>query len=353
MTGGYRTGDRVRVGLIGCGFYAQNHLNAWRDLNGMGADLVGVCDMDDAKARAAGAAFDAPWFTDAAALIAGARPHLLDITTRMDSHRALAQLAAEHGIAAVVQKPFAPSFDECVATVETARRHGTFLAVHENFRFQTPMRRVAALIASGAIGDPTWGRLSFRTGFDVYRTQPYFYDEERLAILDVGIHILDLARVLLGEVAQVSCETQRRNSKVRAEDTATMLLRHVSGAVSVVECTYESRRLPDPFPETLLEIEGSAGSVVVGRGERMSVTSQGRVWDEAIGSPLLSWTSRPWHVSQESVLHANAHMLESLRAGRPAATSGEDNLKTYALCDAAYEAAATGRAVQPKAWSPA
>lgn len=345
-------GDRIRVGLIGCGFYARNHLHAWRDLHAAGADLVGVCDIDGAKAKAAGEAFGTPWFTDPAALIDDARPDLLDITTRMDSHRALAQLAAERGVAAVVQKPFAPSYDECVAAVETARRHNTFLAVHENFRFQTPMRRVAAVIASGAIGEPSWGRLSFRTSFDVYRTQPYFYAEERLAILDVGIHVLDLARVFLGEVERVSCETQRRNPRVRAEDTATMLLRHVSGAVSTVECTYESRRIPDPFPETLLEIEGSAGSVVVGRGERMTVTSQGLSWDEAIGSPLLSWTSRPWHVSQESVLHANAHMLERLRAGRPAATSGEDNLKTYALVDAAYEAAATGQAVRPKTWAP-
>lgn len=345
-------GDRVRVGLIGCGFYAQNHLHAWRDLRAAGADLVGVCDTDGAKAKTAGEAFGAPWFTDPAALIDGSKPDLLDITTRMDSHRALAQLAAERGVAAMVQKPFAPGYDDCVAAVETARRHGTFLAVHENFRFQTPMRRVAAVLASGAIGEPNWARLSFRTGFDVYRTQPYFYGEERLVILDLGIHLLDLARVFLGEVERVSCETQRRNPKVRAEDTATIVLRHVSGAVSVVECTYESRRIPDPFPETLVEIEGSAGSVAVGRGERMTVTSQGLSWDEAIGGPLLSWTSRPWHVSQEAVLHANRHMLDSLRAGRPAATSGEDNLKTYALVDAAYEAAETGRAVRPKAWSP-
>lgn len=345
--------DRVRVGLIGCGFYARNHLHAWRDLEGAGADLAGVCDSDPAKAQAAGDAFGVPWFTDAAALIETTRPDLVDITTRMDNHRALARLAAERGVAAVVQKPLAPSYEECVAIVETARRHGTFLAVHENFRFQTPMRRVAATLASGAIGAPSWGRLAFRTGFDVYRTQPYFYGEERLAILDVGIHVLDLARVFFGEVERVSCETQRRNPKVRAEDTATMLLRHVSGAVSVVECTYESRRVPDPFPETLLEIEGHTGSLVVSRGERMTVTRRGLSWDEAIGGPPLPWTSRPWHVSQEAVLHTNAHMLDCLRTGRPAATSGEDNLKTYALVEAAYDAAATGRAVRPKQWPPA
>ena len=142
---------------------------------------------------------------------------------------------------------------------------------------------------------------------------------------------------------------ERRNPKVRAEDTATMTLKHRSGAVSVVECTYEARRIPDPFPETILEIEGPLGSIVVGRGETMVVTTQGLCFDERIGSPLLSWTTRPWHVSQEAARNTNKHMLDALRAGRPADTCGEDNLKTYALAEAAYESARTHASVTPKA----
>lgn len=341
----------TRVGLIGCGFYAQNHLMAWADLKREGAELAGVCDSDPARAEAAGRRFGAQWFTDAATMLDAIRPDLVDITTRMDSHRALAALTCERRIPTIVQKPFAPTWDECVAIVDTAKATGTWLAVHENFRFQTSMRRVKAVLDSGAIGEPSWARLAFRTGFDVYRTQPYFYDEERLVILDVGIHVLDLARFFLGEVDRVSCETQRRNPKVRAEDTATIMMRHTSGAVSVVEATYESRRIPDPFPETLLEIEGPAGSIVVTRGEKMIVTTQGLSFEENIGSPLLSWTTRPWHVSQEAVLNTNRHMMECARSGRPAETSGEDNLKTYALVEAAYESAATGRAVKPPAWA--
>jgi predicted dehydrogenase len=343
------TKERIRVGQIGCGFYGQNHLHAWRDLAQNGADLIAVCDRDAAKARTAGEAFDVPWYTDAEAMFSEKPLDLVDIATRMDTHRALAGLAAERGVAAIVQKPFAPTWEDCVAIVAKAKEHGAWLAVHENFRFATSMRRVRQVLASGTIGSPSWARISFRTGFDVYRGQPYFYDEKRLAILDVGIHVLDLARVFLGEVERISCETQRRNPKVRAEDTATMMLRHKSGAVSVVECTYEMRRIPDPFPETLLEIEGPKGSIVVSRGERMSVTTEGLFFEENIGSPLLSWTTRPWHVSQEAVRNTNAHMIDALRAGRPAETSGEDNLKTYALAEAAYQSAATGTAVRPRA----
>ena len=49
--------------------------------------------------------------------------------------------------------------------------------------------------------------------------------------------MLDLARCFIGEVGSIACGTQRCNPKIRGEDTATMLLRHRSGAVSVVEAT--------------------------------------------------------------------------------------------------------------------
>ena len=128
-----------------------------------------------------------------------------------------------------------------------------------------------------------------------------------------------------------------------------MMLRHVSGAVSVVDFTYESRKLPDPFPETLVEIEGPDGADRRRAGLTMRVTSGGEMRTEDIGAPLLHWTSQPWHVAQESVLTTCRHMLESFRAGGAADTAAADNLKTFALCEAAYELAATGRAVKPRA----
>lgn len=341
----------LRVGVIGCGFFAQNHLNAWRDLAPGGAQLAAVCDVDPEKARKAGDQFGVPHYTDAAMMLDAENLDVADIVTRHDTHRPLAELTISRGVSTIVQKPFAPSWQDCVAIVEAAEAAGVWLAVHENFRFQAPMRRVREVLSSGAIGTPSWARIRFRTGFDVYRTQPYFYDEERLAIADIGIHMLDLSRFFMGEVEHVSCETQKRNPRVRAEDTATMLQRHVGGAVSVVECTYESRRLPDHFPETLLVIEGSEGAVALDAGCRMTVTSKGESRVEDVGSPLLSWTSHPWHVAQQGVIGACAHFLDCLQRGVAAETSGADNLKTFALVEAAYEAAETRRAVAPLQWA--
>jgi predicted dehydrogenase len=341
----------IRVGLVGCGFYAQNHLHAWRELAGDGARLTAVCDVDAAKAEAAGAAFGVPWYADLDRMLDAETLDVVDIVTRHDTHRPIAEAVIGRGVAAIVQKPFAPTWEDATAIVAAAAAAGVWLAVHENFRFQAPLRAVRAVIDAGAIGAPSWGRITFRTGYDVYATQPYFYEEERLVVADVGVHVLDVARFLLGDVERISCEIQRRNPRVRAEDdTATMLLRHENGAVSIVDATYEARRSDDPFPETLLEIEGPRGSIIVTRGCRMTVTSDGVAAERDIGAPLLPWTAHPWHVSQQGAYGACRHFLDCLKRGVPAETCGEDNLKTYALVDAAYRAAAEHRAVAPVRW---
>lgn len=344
--------DPVRVAIVGCGFFARNHLFSWKDLEAEGSvRLVAICDIDAAKAKAAAEEFGVPnWYTDLDAMIEKEQIDLIDIITRMDTHRMLVEKTIARGIATIVQKPFAPTWDDAVAMTKAAEKAGVYLAVHENFRFQTPLLKVAEAVRTAGIGTPTWGRISFRTGYDVYQNQPYFHHEERLIILDLGVHTLDIARVMMGEVEHVYAETQTLNPKNRAEDTATVLLRHVTGAVSVVDFSYESRKLPDTFPETLMEIEGPKGAIVITPGLTMRVNVGDDIRETGIGSPLLHWTSEPWHVAQESVLATCRHLLEAYRAGKAADISAVDNLRTFALAEAAYESAATGRAVRPRAF---
>ena len=81
----------------------------------------------------------------------------------------------------------------------------------------------------------------------------------------------------------------------------------------------------------------------------MEVTVNGNLTRSEIDIPMLHWANKPWHMIEESVYKTCKHLLQSLKAGREADVSGRDNLKTYAVCEAAYEAAATGRAVKPAA----
>ncbi|HEV8391726.1 MAG TPA: Gfo/Idh/MocA family oxidoreductase [Dongiaceae bacterium] len=339
--------ERTALAVVGCGFFAQNHLHAWMDLAPKGVEIVAVCDIDEAKARATADKFGVKhWYTDAETLFREHKLDLVDIVTRVETHRDVVGQAIRRRVPTIVQKPFGPDLAACRAMADEAQKAGVFLAVHENFRFQVPMRKITELLRAGAIGTPSWGRVSFRTGYDIYKGQPYLAKEERFVLIDLGVHVLDLARVLLGEVEHLSAELQRRNPNVSGEDTATMLLKHRSGAVSIVECTYESRRMPDLFPETLLEIEGPKGAIILKPGSVLDVTIEGKTTTHDVDAPVLRWAERPWHIIQESVLATCEHILGALRAGRPADTSALDNVRTFGLVEASYEAASSGRSVR-------
>ena len=221
------------------------------------------------------------------------------------------------------------------------------LMVHENFRFQTPLRAVREALDSGVLGAPFFARISWRTGYDVYANQPYLAAEERFIILDLVIHLLDVARYLFGEVRRLTCRTASIRPGIRGEDAATLLLEHEAPVTCVVDATYQAPQDPDPFPETLIEIDGSAGTLRLRPGYELVVTARAGSERREVAPALLPWASRPWHGVQESVLSTQRHWLDCLREGREPATSGADNLKTFALCEAAYASAATGDTVTP------
>lgn len=336
---------RTKIAVIGCGFFAPNHLHAWSELPN--AELVAVCDLDEKKATDVAAQFSVPSvFTDAAEMIVVAKPDFVDIVTTMASHPMLVELCAANGMPVIVQKPFGPTFNDCVAMVRVCKDAGVMLMVHENFRFQHPMRQVKAVLDTGTIGDPVWGRISFRTGYDVKAGQHYLFDEERFIVLDLGTHVLDLTRFFFGEVETLYSRHARIDPRVKGEDMATMMLGHVSGVTSVIDCTYESRQLPDLFPQTLVTIEGTKGALELKPDFRLLISAGGarRVLD--VSTPPRAWTSQPWHVTQDSVYHTQAHALAALASGYEPETSGADNLKTYALVDAAYLSAKSGECIR-------
>lgn len=336
-----------RGAIVGCGFFATNHLNAWMELKDR-CEIVAVCDIDPAKAEAAASRFGIPArYTDFDTMLTDAKPDFVDIVTTAPSHRPLTEICARHGVAAIVQKPLALDWADATALVGAMTKAGLPLMVHENFRFQKPVLRAREIVAAGEIGEPTWGRFSWRTNFNVYAGQPYLAETRRFILMDIGVHVLDVARAFLGEADRVYCQTHSIKPGIAGEDMATVLLHHVNGATSVNDFTYESRQARDPFPEVLLEVEGTKGSLRLDLDYRISVTTPagGRV--ETVEPSPMAWSYAPWVVVQDSVVATQSHWLDCLDKGIETQTSGRDNLRTFALVEACYESAATGQAVMP------
>jgi predicted dehydrogenase len=329
----------LRGALIGCGFFSQNHLHAWQQLEGV--EIVALCDRDRERLRDTAARFGiARTYEDAAQMLASERLDFVDIATTVNTHRALVELAAAARVPCICQKPLANSIAEGQAMVDACRNLGIPFMVHENFRWQTPIQRVREVLDSGAIGRAFWGRVSFRSAFDVFSGQPYLATDERFILQDLGIHIIDIARFLFGEAQVVSANMLRANEQIRGEDVATLLMTHAGGATSVVDCSYASSLPKELFPQTLIEIDGSEGSLRLQADYQLTVHRRGgETTLMHCDPPLHPWAERPWHNIQDSVLNIQAHWLACLRSGTDPQTSGADNLRTLQLVHAAYESA--------------
>lgn len=334
--------------LIGCGFFAVNQMHAWQNVRG--AHIVAICDRDPERLKIVGDQFRIERrYPDAAALFADGGFDFVDIATTVQSHRALVEMAAVHEIPAICQKPFAKTLDDAKAMVEACAQANIPLMVHENFRWQTPIQAVKNILHSGVIGEPFWGRFSFRSGYDVFSGQPYLAEGERFIIEDLGIHILDIARFILGDAESLTARTKRINPKINGEDVATILIGHESGATSIVDVSYATKLATEPFPETLIELDGTRGTIRLSQGYRLEVNGPNGMTVSDVSPLLLPWASRPWHNIQESVLTIQQHWADRLVDGGETSTSGADNLKTFTLVEAAYKSAASGQTVDVKA----
>ncbi len=95
------------------------------------ADLVGVCDLDLDRAKAAGV----PSFTDLGTMLEAVKPDIVDIILPPAGHAAAIQTALASGVTAIIcQKPFCSSILEARAMTDLAAAAGIPLIIHENFR---------------------------------------------------------------------------------------------------------------------------------------------------------------------------------------------------------------------------
>lgn len=328
-----------RFALIGCGFFAQNHLKAWADMPEV--ELVATCDIDEESAQAAARDFGGRAYTDAAELFANEELDFVDIATTPPTHRMMVELAAEHGVAAICQKPLAWDMADAKAMVKAMADRDLPFMVHENFRFQYPMRKVKEVLDSGVIGRPFFSRVSFRTAHDVYSAQPWCMDADRMIIADVSVHQFDLTRFFMGEPERLFTEAIRVNPNIKGEDVATIVL-SLPGATGIVDTSYESKSDHNTYPQTFVTIEGTEGTITLGPDYHLQVVSPAGVHEEQLVIPEHSWTSKPWDCIQDSVVNVQRHWIECLDSGATPETSGADTLRVLDLTLGAYQSLESG-----------
>lgn len=262
-------GDRerpLRVAVIGCGWFSYNHLHAWREIPEV--ELVAVCDRDAGRARDAAEAHGVPmWYEDADTMLDTERLDFVDVATTPPSHRSLVEAVARRGLPVICQKPLAIALDDARAMVAACRDAGVPLMVHENFRWQPPMREARRLLDAGTVGQPFFGRISWRTARDVFAVQPYLAEETHLILADIGVHMLDLARFFFGEPRALVCQTLRVRPTIKGEDVATLLL-EFDHASCILDFSYSSRAPEDLYPRPRGPLPAATAAHRGDRGDR-------------------------------------------------------------------------------------
>jgi predicted dehydrogenase len=324
--------SRLRGAIAGCGFFSQFHVDGWRRMADE-VEIVAACDpqLDRARAVAPRA------YEDAVEMLDREKLDFVDIATRPDTHAALARMAAERGLAAICQKPMAPTFAEARQMAATAEASGARLMIHENWRWQPWYREVARRVAAGEIGAPVTYRFRIRRrdglGPECYPAQPYFRQMPRLLIYETMVHPIDTARFLFGEIETVYARTARRNPLIAGEDMSQLILAHAGGLGGIADGHRFLDVAPDSPPLGDAQFEGEDGSLAVtGAGD---VLRGGQVvWKNSVTAGYRG----------DSVRATQQHFVDCLRSGRPFETSAADYLRTFAVVEAAYRSAESHRA---------
>ncbi len=198
-------GDKVRMGVVGCGFVADyGHIPAID--RSERAELVGFVDPDETRRRAQMDKYGKPGFATFEQMVEAVELDAVSICTHPDLKLEQIRIAAAHGLHAFCEKPLTDTIEQAEQLVERMDEAELFVGVAFIFRGMRAVQRMAELIREGAIG--TLKAVHLENMWDYHGLRGLDHEAvkgarrrralENLGTLDCGVHKLDLARYLSG-----------------------------------------------------------------------------------------------------------------------------------------------------------
>lgn len=338
----------MNIGLIGCGMAGSLRAEAVSRLPGF--RLVVVSDVDGSRARALAQRFGAAAESEWARLVRHEDVDAVIVSTPPPLHREMCIEALRCGKHVMCEKPLAPSPEKCREIVDAAERAGRVLAAGFNYRFYPAVALAKRILDSGRIGELDHVRsYTGHPGGNEF-THPWVHDPAVMgggALMDNGIHILDLTRYFLGEVAEVKgFSTGHVWRFAGCEDNGFALLRSPSGRVAILQASWTEWR----GYRFWIEVYGTRGCV---RASYPPMVAQ-VVWVDRPGQP----TRRRLHVfpllqvmerlrsyrwtAERSFMDELAAFARTVRGERTPLALGRDGLRAVEIANAVYGTAGTG-----------
>jgi len=294
---------KLKAAVIGAGWAGKMHAQAYKI--SQNADLIGVSDISEERAKVIGEELGVFHTTDYEALIKkGAQ--IVSIATPPFAHFEITKSAMERGVHVLVEKPITLDLDEAQELVELADQSEAKLMVGFSERFHVGFSAVKKRMK--LIGKPYMAR-----GWWMHRassSKGWIWDVKKSggAIVDLGIFLIDLFRWFFNsEVRMVECRSGNFVFEdADSEDSALMMLKFKNEAFASIDV---SRILPDSFPSSInvgMDIFGSQGCMKVDTTTSLPLQVFTK---EEVSIPDLLRTPRFW-IADEVNYFLN-HILEN------------------------------------------
>ncbi|REE78529.1 putative dehydrogenase [Paenibacillus taihuensis] len=335
---------RWRFGIIGCGTIADFHIAAIRGLDR--AKLSAVSSRDGAKAQVLAEREGCAWTADYMELVRRDDVDIVCITTSSGSHYRIGCDALAAGKHVVIEKPLAMRAAEAAELCRLAEERGLTLSVISQRRFEPLHREVKRIVAEGRLGKLLLAEVEvpFLRSQQYYDSAPWrgTIAEDGGALMNQGIHSIDLLLWFAGEARAVYGRAVTRTHEMEAEDLGVAIVQFNNGALGTVMA---STSINPGFPAAI-RLYGAEGTIKLsGSGvEHWSVPGYDSppVFDS---SPAYGGVADPRSISHIYHQQQLINVIEAIEAGSQPAITGGDGFRAIQLIEAIYESSASGREI--------
>jgi len=197
---------RFRAGMVGAGNICEFHVAAVKKL-APDVELVGVTDLDAARAQAHAEKWGTTAYKDMDALIA-AGANVIHVLTPPAAHARVAIAALERGCHVLIEKPIAEDVEDARRVGAVARQKGLTASVNHSLLYDPQVKRALDAVAAGALGQVVSVDILRGSEYPPYEGGPLppWYRDAGYPFRDIGVHCLYLIQALLGPIEDVDAE---------------------------------------------------------------------------------------------------------------------------------------------------
>ncbi|MFJ2368326.1 Gfo/Idh/MocA family protein [Microbacterium sp. NPDC087665] len=337
--------EPLRIAIVGAGVIGAVHARLVAALGNAGS-LAAVVDLDEARGRALAEQYGVPFHTSAAEAYRAERIDLASVCLPSAYHADAVVEALRAGVDVIVEKPIDVTLDAADRIRAAERESGRTVSVISQRRFQPVASFLHRSIDEGALGRITSGVVE--SAF--FRPQEYYESGDWRgtaaidgggALMNQGIHALDLLLWMLGTPVSVSAKTGRlAHEGIEVEDVAGAIIEFESGAIGLLLASTAAY----PGLPVRLAVHGSGGTAVM-ENDGLSFFASATAAQPEAHELVESDVPDGW--SDVDVAHHRQYLdvADAIRSGRRPAITTDDGRRALQVVLAVYESARTGRPI--------